>query len=161
MIKPPTRQEVRFAAYVLALCAVLIVGSLSFGIVYKANASARTAAAEADQIGRLNAQLDAQSKTANAERAALKAQNTILQLEVRAGALTQRATLRYLRNHGIKVPVNVVMPQGTGTGLSNRPKVRRPSRPHQHPQVPVSPGPHPGTTSVLTELCALVPMLCP
>lgn len=161
----PTRQEVRLAFITAVVLVLLGAGLLGWVVVHKVNESnaiVRTAAAEADQISRLNEQLDAQSKSATAERAVLRAQNMTLQLEVRAGALNQRAVLRYLRNHGIKVPVNVVTL--TGTGPSNRPKVPT-GRQSPHQRAPGPPGPHPGTGNIITDICAPVPipipMLCP
>ena len=157
----PTRQEVR-VAFITAVALVLLgAGLLGWVVVHKVNESnsiVRTAATEADQISRLNEQLDAQSKSATAERAVLRAQNMTLQLEVRAGALNQRAVLRYLRNHGIKVPVNVVTL--TGTGPSNRPKVPT-GRQSSHQRAPGTPAPRPGTASTITDLCGLIPMPLP
>lgn len=155
MTDPPTQREVRLSAIAAALCAVLIASALSYGIVHKVNqgdAIVRTAASEADQVERLNQQLDAQSKVATSERAALMAQNTALQREV-------NALVRYLRRHGITVPASVVNPPRSGTAASNRPKdISGPPSSGSHQG---SPGQHPVTGSTITDLCTAVPMLCP
>lgn len=153
MTDPPTRSEVRLAAIIVALCALILTSALAYGVVRRVNQGdeiVRTAASEADQVERLNAQLDAQAKAATAERATLIAEIHALQLQ-------QHAVVVYLRRHGVTIPRTVFSTPRTDEGLT-RPKVPKaqPSpRPH-HPRNPGTPAPTGSTPSPnpLAWLCA-------
>lgn len=159
MTDPPTRSEVRLSFIILALCALILSGSFAYGVVHKVNqgdAIVRTAASEADQIERLNAQADAATKAATSERAALTAQ-------IRSLELQQRAVVVYLRKHGVKVP-QTVFSTAPRTGGSTRPKVPPAHKPHRHHRSPGTPVPTGSTPSPnpLAWLCALLGMTsCP
>jgi type IV secretory pathway TrbL component len=166
-IRPPTRQEIRFGAYILALCALLIIGSLSYGVIHKVNqgdAIVRTAEsqaaaihAQATEIHDLSLQVAAaRAASAAAAKAAVASARSATVQRRNQRALT-RAMIAALVAHGIPVP-RVVFTSRAG---SSRPKVSRPSRPNQNRPARGSPGPTGSTLT--TELCSLlpVPMLCP
>lgn len=157
----PTAREVRWSFYLVALCALALTTTICWGVVHKVNQSdtiVRIAAASADQVERLNTQLDAQARDAESQRAQLQRQNKATRAEL-------RALLRYLREHGIEVPRAVTTPP-TARSEANRPKVSGSTAPAPQPQPSSSPpppaspaptaAPSPTPTPVLDALCDLL-----
>lgn len=158
MTDPPTRSEVRLAAIIVALCALILTSALAYGIVHKVNQGdeiVRTAASEANQVDRLSQQLDDQAQTISG-----------LKSEIHLLLTRQDAQNRYLHKHKIVIPPAVFETQPR-QGAVTRPKVppaHRPPRHHHRP--PASPGTTGGTPSprpsLLAFLCALLGMKsCP
>lgn len=122
----PSPREVRATFTVAAVCVLALVATICWGIVHKVNQSdqiVRVATSQADQVERLNHQLDAQDKAAVQQRADLNDQIEILQRQNHAlqGQLTGIA--KYLRAHGIDIPRTAYRTSGGGSsGSSTRPK---------------------------------------
>ena len=143
----PTAYEVRLSFYVAAVAVLAIIATVCWGIVHKINQSdviVSIAAANADQVERLNTQLDAQTKAAEGQREELKRQNRLTREQL-------RALLRYLRAHGIEVPQTALTPPPRDEGSVTRPKAAGPSQgpkptPSPSPPHPASPAPTAGPT---------------
>lgn len=145
----PTTSEVRWSFVVAFLCAAVLTGTISWGVVHKVNQSdqiVRIAASSADQVERLNAQLDAQAKASQAQRDELMQQNRLTRTQL-------RALLRYLRAHGIQVPQTALtpapkrLPAEPEPGTTTRPKASGPTGTPAAPTGPVA-DPAPGKSGV-------------
>lgn len=152
-VPEPTAGEVRWTFKVVGLCALILTLALAYGIVHKVNSSdaalqgvVRVASASADQVKRLNAQLDAQQRI-DAQRAKQAARERAQQLHV------SKVLVKILRKKGIPIPAGLFAPT-SGTS-SHRPKAHRPTS----PGTPTPTAPRP-TTSPTPTVCQLVPALC-
>jgi hypothetical protein len=166
----PSKSEVRWAFYVVAICAFALTGVIVWGVVHKINQSdgvLHVAVANADQVQRQGEQLDAQGRQLDA----LKAQAAVdARKAARVAASLRRQNrrlLEFLQDNGISVPPAIVGPSGGG---SSPPKGRGPQGPQLvHPPllpVPlVTPAPTPSPTpspSLADQVCALLNIaLCP
>jgi hypothetical protein len=161
-IPVPTPREIRWGFVLVAACALVLALTVCWVIVHKVNQSdqiVRVAASSADQVERLNAQLDAQAKATEAQRADLQRQNRLTRSQL-------RALLRYLRAHGIEVPQTALTVRDDGGGSSPKgsgprgPKPR-PSKPPASPAPTATPTPTASPDPVTELACRLLPLLCP
>lgn len=173
----PTRAEVRLTAWFCAIGFIILATTGAWAIVHKVNQSdqiVRVATSAADQVERLNAQLDTQAKADAIQRAADAAQRAELQRQNQLTRAQLQALLRYLRAHGIQVPQTALTPP-PDHGTVTRPKGTGPRgpapKPHQPaplptplsgsptPTAPPSPTPSPDLVGSLCDLLRLSP--CP
>lgn len=166
----PSPREVRFSFLVAGICVFVLTSAVVWGIVHKVSQSdgiLRIAVANADQVQRLNEQLDAQGTASTRERAALKRQIGAVREELRRQRAAQRALMEYLRNQGISVPQSALTPPSRG-GSSPDPKAQTPPG-ASSPSGPASPAPTPRPTAtpspspgVLDPACVLLTLpTCP
>lgn len=137
----PTVREVRWSFIVVFACAVTLTGTITWGVVQKIDESDRIvaiAAANADQVQRLNTQLDAQAEAAKAQRLQLQRANHEIKAQL-------RALLRYLRAHRIAVPQTALtpIPGATPQATVTRPKAPTPRGPRPSPSHAAEPAPTP------------------
>jgi len=158
----PSAGEVRWVFKVVGYCAIIFAVAFAYVIVVKVNQGndiVRIAASEADQVQRLNSQIDEQnqlsaqrSKQASRERDQAYAQITRLQRQVAASNRTTAALLRFLRANGIDVPSTIIAP-------SHRQRSTRPKASHR-PTSRATPTPIAPTPSPDSQFCQVLPQLC-
>jgi len=132
--------------------------ALAYGILHRVNQSddiVHIAASSADQVERLNAQIDQQGRDAKVQRALLERQNRALKKQLASQSWRQykqtRLLVRILRQNGITVPAEAFAPSpGSST---TRPKAPRPT----NRATPTPTGPTPSPRPLY---CQLVPALC-
>ena len=143
----PTVREVRGSFALAAICALLLTGTLCWGIAHKVSQTdnvLHVAVSAADQVERLSAQLDEQAQANAAQLDLLRQQSRDARRANRASRAQLAALLTYLRAHGINVPKVAYTPQrsstsGGGGGGSGPPKSPTATAPS-----PAGPG-HSGT----------------
>lgn len=156
-------RQVRLILITLAICALMLTGTISYGILHKINQGdqvVRTAAAEADQIERLGAQLDAQGRDAAAAQAALKNQLRATRAELRRTQRQNRLIFIYLHKLGVTVPPALLAPERSGSApLPKAPAARPPHRKRRANPVPTG---NTASADLLGWLCQLLHLsTCP
>lgn len=161
----PTAREVRWAFYVVAICALALTAAIVWGIVHKVNESdsvLHVAVANADQVQRLSEQLDTQ----DAKLDALKAQAAGNAKAARIAVRQNRRLLAYLKANGIEIPKTLTSsgprrsaPKASATHQGASPAPSSPAGPGTTATPTPTAGP---TTTGLDPVCALLNLpTCP
>jgi hypothetical protein len=163
----PTGAEVRWVYKVFGWCVIigfLIGGWAVVEKVDQGNAAVQVVLDQADQIKKLNEQIETLHRQGDAAEWRAKVDAARSQREnhdLREGLV---AMLRTLRANGIDVPSNVFLPRRSSGTSANRPKVPSPGT-STNPGSPTPTGsPTPSLGPLLPagdEVCRIVPALCP
>jgi hypothetical protein len=150
--------------FLAMLTVMLLMIALCFSFVKRveqADSLIRIAAQNAEQVQRLNDQIDIQAASSNRQRAQLREQNRQLRIQL-------DAVLKALREHGIQIP-KLVVTRPSGSGVGSGPKgvpAPRPPEPKPRPGSPAptgTPTPTGGPTVLgidLGPICAFMPAIC-
>ena len=132
----PTVPEIRAFVVACVVAVVMISSTLCWAIVHKVNQSdqiVQIAASSADQVERLNRQLDAQQVAAADQRAAARRDSRLTHQQL-------RAVLRFVKSLGIDIPPALLAQPKPTAGSSSTPKASA------HSGAPSSPSPRPTAT---------------
>jgi hypothetical protein len=180
----PTRSEVRFSFWVVGIAALMVTAALCYSFVQRvqqADDLVHIAERNADQVERLNRQIDEQAAESTAQRQALLDQNAQLLQQNRESARVLRGLMRYLRSIGIEVPETLLSPSPKTAPKTTTPGTSGSSRPKGTPRPKAAgtpaPSPRPGSPGAtatptptpllgplggvdLGPLCDAAPTLC-
>jgi outer membrane biosynthesis protein TonB len=182
----PSVREVRWSFAIVAACGIALAATICWGIVHKINQSdaiVRIAASSADQVERLNSQIDSLRADYSAAQEAstrLEAQNERLIRVNRQQRAQLKALLTYLREHGLSVPQprtayepEPPAPKATAAHSGTPPTTTSPASPAPTPHQSPSPSPSPRpssprptktppapTTPTRPLVCTLLPLVC-